>query len=105
MRINAHEGEALSAFADDIAIVLRSFERLHDLHILFKEFELASALVLNDKKTVVVPLVSGCAETAAAAVRYKLVGTALSEMSVSVRAVRIGIPIGPCASIGATSTQ
>ena len=43
-------GETLSAFADDIAVVLTCASRLHLLHGIFKEFELASALCLNFKK-------------------------------------------------------
>ena len=65
-------GETLSAFADDIAVVLRSISRLNVLNELFREFELASALCLDFKKTVIVPLTSGCPLLAVTAIKAQI---------------------------------
>ena len=52
-----HAGEALGAFADDIAIVVDNlWTTAPALQVLFKEFHTISALRLNVKKTIVVPL-------------------------------------------------
>ena len=101
-KIDGASGETISAFADDIAIVLSCVNRLHIMHDVFAEYKLASALSLNFKKTVLVPLASGCPRTAAATIRDKIVGTPLADVSVSTSAVLLGIPVGPRGSVGAT---
>ena len=93
-RLDVGLGEALSAFADDIAVVLRCVSRLNVLSKLFKEFELASALCLNFKKTVIVPLSSACPLLAVAAIKAQIAGTALADVCVAPNAVLISIPIG-----------
>ena len=51
------DDEVVRAFADDTAVVIANYEEtLPKLQMLFKEFEAISALALNIKKTVFIPL-------------------------------------------------
>ena len=87
--------EAVSAFADGIAMCVTSPERMRPVHALFLQFQSAAALRLNLQKTVFVPLCSGDADLAAVELRLALAGTPWSHALVDTSAVLIGIPVGP----------
>ena len=93
--IDASLGETVSSCADDIAMVVSSPDRMCVVHEIFSDCKRAAALSLNMKKTVFVPIVSGCARAAAAEIRAGLVGSPWKDVVVDTSAILIGIHIGP----------
>jgi hypothetical protein len=90
-----HECEIVSAYADDIAICVTSADRLQCVYDIFAQFKKAAALDLNMRKTVFVPITSGCADSAAIEVRATLSTTPWANALVDTYATLIGVRIGP----------
>ena len=96
-RLDPARYEALSVFADDVALTCHNVARLVALEPIFARFSQCATLVIGTPKCVIIPLASGCFAAAAARVRIGLDGTPWHQFSVASHAALIGIQIGPTA--------